>query len=216
MKLLTFLTLIVSTLCLAFKIQANSSEFTSHIIVELSPNHKVLNFNAQMYRLSKDKVLLRQTFSSIQQYLSLLDALAKNTQVNTVTSHLVMVDHDASYFAKEYRLKPEQRNFIKVQRLYLKNGYASEIRDLMARYKRAFAANNIKRDVLVYQGITGKDLPYVEIVRFAKTQQDDAEYEEKVNQAFGKALLIELSTSFGKYIRKGDASLDGVKVSSAS
>lgn len=212
MKPLNFIILIVSSFVFVTKALAASSEFTSHIVVELKNNEQVIDSGAQMYRLSEDKVLLRQHFSSLKQYLSLLEKLSNNTSIKTINSSLLVADSNASYLAKEHRLKPEQRDFIKVQRLYVKNGHADEISNLMAKYKTAFTANNIKRDVLIYRGISGQDLPYIEIVRFAKTEQDDAQYEEKVNQAFGKELLVELSTSFGKFIRKGDASLNGIKI----
>lgn len=191
-----------------------AQSYWAHIVVQLSEPHKLqrLTVDAQQYRLADNKILLRQEFRSINDYQAFVSNLEQQPDIATFTASLLVEDEQASYQARQYRLKPQQRHFIKVQRLYLVSGHKREIADLMAKYKAAFTANNIKRDVFIYRGISGQDLPYMEIVRFAKTEQDDIEYEEKVNQAFGKALLLELSTSFGKFIRKGDASLNGIKI----
>ena len=185
-------------------------ELWGHFVVEVAQEQGLkVSGDMESYRLSDGKILLRGQFDDYSHYRDSRDKLAKNTGIVRFSSDLLQLDHGATYLAKQHRLSAEQRRYVKVQRLYVKNGFSKDISALMSRYKEAFAQHNVQRDVFIFAGATGRDLPYIDIVRFARDKNDDLAYEDTVNKAFGKALLTELSQAFGQYIRKADAGLEG-------
>lgn len=187
-------------------------ELWGHFVVETAQG-QTLNVaaNIESYHLPDGKVLLRAKFDDYVHYQNSRDKLMQDKAIVHFSSDLLQLDHSATYLARQHRLSAEQRHYVKVQRLYVKNGFGKDIRALMNRYKRAFTRHKVQRDVFIFTGATGRDLPYIDIVRFARDKQDDLAYEDKVNNAFGKALLTELSQAFGQYIRKADAGLEGMR-----
>lgn len=178
---------------------ANSIELTQ---VKFGEHNEVI-------KISETDYLLRGEFSSLATAENALASLSNYSEIEKVSSYFTKEHYAWSFRTKNNRLKPQERSFIKLQRLYITAGDMAKIAPIMLRYKQAFTANNIKRNVKIFTAVTGPDAPFIEITRYAVSKTDDVEYENSVNEAFGKALLTELSQSFGKYIRKGDAAVEG-------
>lgn len=163
----------------------------------------------ELIQISDTDYLLRGEFDSLNLAEAAIAALSNQEKVVKVSSYFSKENKAWSFQAKTHRLTPQARTFLKLQRLYINAGSLSQIAPIMARYKKAFTDHKIERDIRVFTSVTGPDAPFIEVTRYAKSKQDDQAYEDSVNQALGKPLLIELSKSFGQHIRKGDAAVEG-------
>lgn len=194
-------------------LNANASTFVGSVVLDVDSSfvHQLAinDEYTKHYKLSSGKILVQRTLHSIEHFENLISQYKRTSGVTQLDSYLIKEETNWSYHAKKHRLKDKERTFVKIQRLYIVNGSRSEISQLMLRYKAAFTKNNIQRDVKVYSGVVGNNLPFIEIVRMARTKEDDVSYEDEVNSLFGEVLLRELSSEFGQYIRQGDAAMEG-------
>lgn len=196
--------------------QSYASQNWANIVITPKANFehtslaKHKNFN--IYQLTDGRFLLRATLASIDDFESQITGLHTNANVASFDSYLLNESSEWSYYAKENRLSPSERVFVKIQRLYVTNGDYEAMSQVMSRYKKNFTKNNVKRDMRVYVAVVGNDMPFIEIVRFARDKNDDVTFENGVNEAFGQALLKELSQQFGPFIRRGEAALEGTLV----
>lgn len=194
-------------------LNASASTFVGSVVFDVDSSFvhtfAINDEYTKHYKLSSGKILVQSTLNSIEHFENLISQYKRTSGVTKLDSYLLKEETNWSYHAKKHRLKDKERTFVKIQRLYIVNGSRSEISQLMLRYKAAFTKNNIQRDVMVYSGVVGNNLPFIEIVRMARTKEDDVAYEDEVNSLFGEALLRELSAEFGQYIRQGDAAMEG-------
>lgn len=189
----------------------------AHVLVSLAENssHPKLHIGESQETIMLDdgRIMLRAQFPDMDELQASIESTLKRDTVDSITSYVLKAENTWSYQAKSNRLPREQRQYVRIQRLYLKNGNAEAISDLMQQYKATFEKHGVRRNGNIYSAVVGDGMPFIEIIRYASSKADDIAYEEQVNKMFGQTELTRLSREFGQFIRKGDAAMEGTVLS---
>jgi hypothetical protein len=121
--------------------------------------------------------------------------------VNKRELMLMQYQPELSYIPKDNRLKPEDRKYVRKQRFKINPGKMESTFELMKQFKTLFESINSKSAVEIYTGYIDKDLPYIDIFRFAKSAEDYHAYEDQINEAIGAENFQKLGKGFMEVIR---------------
>ena len=102
------------------------------------------------------------------------------------TSHFVRRRHDLSYIPENPRLKEEERNYVFIDRLFVKSSKEKEFEELMKELLALEKKKNISETIIAGKGASGQNLPFYNFALIAKNDIDFFGHNQKMWELLGE------------------------------